>query len=212
MKITCISDTHTYHREIKLEPTDILIFGGDFMNSGHDEEEVIDFLSWFYAQPAKYKIMIAGNHDRYVENYGDAFKSMLDVCPEIIYLQDEIVTIEGFKIYGTPHSKIFYNWAFNRSEEALSRLFDKIPLDTNILISHAPQLGVLDELVSGENVGEKTLSNRINELQDLKLHVFGHIHNGFGMIKPHNKSYISVNAAQVDERYELNNFPIIINL
>ena len=36
IKICMISDTHGKHKNLKLEPADILIFSGDFMNSGRN--------------------------------------------------------------------------------------------------------------------------------------------------------------------------------
>lgn len=209
MKIVCISDTHSLHDQVKMPEGDMVIFAGDFMTSGYEEQEVRNFQNWFSNLDYKYRIMIAGNHDRYVENYPDMFKKGLP--SNIIYLEDSFVEVEGLKIYGTPHSKIFGNWAFNRSEFKLEQLFENIPEDTDILISHAPQLYVLDNLMDGRNVGEYTLAKRITKLKNLKLHVVGHIHNAFGMIKPHGE-YITVNAAQVDETYVLKNFPIVVNI
>lgn len=211
MKITCISDTHGRHRDVNIKPTELLLFAGDSMTSGWDKEELEDFLQWFDVQPAEHKIMIAGNHCRFIENHPEEFRKMLEKFEGITYLEDESVEIRGFKIYGTPHSKIFCNWAFNRSEEKLVELFSKIPWDTDILVSHAPQKGVLDSLIDSREVGEHTLSDKIKGLPRLKLHVFGHIHNGFGMIKPHGK-HISVNASQVNEAYDLTNFPIRLDL
>lgn len=211
MRITAFSDTHGFHHKAKIEPTELLIFAGDCMTSGYGYPQLISFLDWFKLQPAKYRVMIAGNHDRVFENYPDTVKDILNGYPEITYLEDSSVDIEGYKIYGTPHSKIFYNWAFNRSEEDLERLFSRIPSDTDILVSHAPPYGVLDQIIGGESVGEKTLSKRIHQLKNLKLHVFGHIHNSFGMIKPHGR-HISINASQVDESYDCVNFPLQINL
>ena len=48
-KITLISDTHTYHRDITddLIGGDILLFSGDLMNCGYDKEEIVDFCDWF---------------------------------------------------------------------------------------------------------------------------------------------------------------------
>lgn len=212
MKITCISDTHGLHGTIYLEETDILLFAGDSMTCGYKLNELKDFLTWFSSQPARYKIMIAGNHDRFIENNPKDFQELLfNDYPDIIYLEDKLVNIEGVKIYGTPHSKVFYNWAFNRKEDELEQLFSKIPLDTDILLSHAPQYGVLDELIDERSVGENSLTKRISKMKNLRLHVFGHIHQGFGLRKPYRK-HISVNAAQVDEEYKLTNFPILINI
>lgn len=211
MKITCISDTHGYHNNVKIDPTEVLLFAGDAMTSGYGLNQLTSFLDWFQMQPAAYRIMIAGNHCRWIENNPEEFRELLKKYPDIIYLEDESVTINGYKIYGTPHSKIFYNWAFNRTEDELDSLFSNIPEDTDILLSHAPQFGVLDNLVDGENVGERTLKEKLKKLYKLKLHVFGHIHNAFGMVKPHGR-HISVNASQVDERYDCVNFPIIVNI
>lgn len=211
MEITCISDTHGLHSKVNIHPTDILLYAGDAMTSGFDYDNLISFLDWFSIQPAKHKIMIAGNHCRYIENNPDEFKDLLTNYPNIIYLEDDFTIVEGLKIYGTPHSKMFYNWAFNRNEIEMVSLFDKIPNDIDVLLSHAPPYNVLDKLIDGRRVGEKTLSSKIYQLKNLKLHVFGHIHNSFGMIKPDEK-HISVNASQVNENYEIANFPIIINI
>jgi Icc-related predicted phosphoesterase len=212
MKISCISDSHGLHRKLEiLEEADMLIFAGDCMNSGYSEYELTDFLNWFSLQPHKYKIMIAGNHDRWIEDSPIQFRALLKLYPSIIYLEDESVEIEGLKIYGTPHSKEFCSWAFNRNEFELEALFSKIPSDTDILISHAPELYILDTLVDGRSVGEFTLTERIRKLTNLKLHVVGHVHNSFGMLKRHNK-HISINASQVDESYRVVNFPITINI
>lgn len=211
MKVTCISDTHGYHNKVVIEPTELLLFAGDAMTSGYNVNQIIDFLKWFDSQPAKYKVMVAGNHCRWIENNPEEFRKLMENYPDITYLEDEWVEIEGYKIYGTPHSKIFYYWAFNRTEEELAELFDKIPKDIDVLVSHAPAYDTLDYLMDGDKVGEKTLQRKLSELYRLKLHVFGHIHNAFGMIKPHNK-HISVNAAQVDEAYDCVNFPVIVKI
>ena len=211
IKVTCISDTHGLHGNIYLEQTDILLFSGDSMTCGYKLSELLDFLTWFESQPAKYKVMIAGNHDRFIEDNPTEFRKILKDYPSITYLEDESITIEGINIYGTPHSKEFYDWAFNRTEEQLRVLFGKVPLNTHILLSHAPPLGFMDELIDGRNVGELNLSKKIPQLDNLELHVFGHIHNFFGMLKPHGK-HISVNASQVDEFYKLKNFPVVIPL
>jgi len=211
VKVTSISDTHGLHRSVDIEKTDILLFAGDAMTSGYDYNNLLDFLDWFSSRPAKHKIMIAGNHCRYLENYPEKFEAIMLDYPSVVYLKDSFTIVEGLKIYGTPHSKVFFNWAFNSSEAKLEELFDMIPMDTHILLSHAPQWGVLDELVDGKNVGEVTLHRIIKKMPNLKLHVFGHIHNSFGMIKP-DKQHISINASQVDEEYNITNFPITVKI
>ena len=79
MKITLISDTHTKHKQLDsyLLGGDVLIHAGDFMNSGYDEEDVYDFLSWFDGiKGYDKKIFIVGNHDRYFQNHPDKIKDI----------------------------------------------------------------------------------------------------------------------------------------
>ena len=49
MRITFISDTHTKHRycELDLPGGDLLIHAGDFMNSGYDKIDALEFFDWF---------------------------------------------------------------------------------------------------------------------------------------------------------------------
>lgn len=73
MEITFISDTHTYmydndFKELILPEGDILCFSGDIMSSGYNEHELIHFLEWISKQPFIYKVFIAGNHDRLLED------------------------------------------------------------------------------------------------------------------------------------------------
>ena len=107
MKITFISDTHTQHKKIELPGGDILIFSGDFMGSGYRVYEAQSFLKWFSEQPYKYKIFIAGNHDRYCENNPELFETLVDdyVDQNVIYLKDDMIEVEGKVIDVLPGGK-----------------------------------------------------------------------------------------------------------
>lgn len=199
MKIVCLGDTHGKHSLVDRVPADMVIFTGDFMGSGYDYREVNSFLYWLSDYPARYKIMIAGNHDRFVENNPGRWRRELKSFKGITYLEDESTEIEGFKIYGTPHTKLFCNWGFNRTHEELKNLYGKIPDDTNILVTHGPRYGVLDRLESGEHVGEKELNANVERLLDLQLHCFGHIHCAHGV--ENNGRFTAANCAVVDDRY-----------
>ena len=151
MKITFISDTHGKHAELtdKLPGGDVLIHSGDFMRGGHDENEAMDFFDWFEhdVQGYDHKIFIAGNHDRLFENEPEQAIRLKDAyAPSAIYLQDSSVKINGIKFYGSPHTPAFNNWAFNveRDSDEIEEIWNKIPNDTDVLITHGPPLGILD--------------------------------------------------------------------
>ena len=207
MKIVIISDTHSQHEYLpKLPQGDILLHCGDWSVQGNIHQTG-SFLDWFSSQPHQHKIMIAGNHDFLCEREPHLFQQML---PEnICYLEDSGVTIEGIKIWGTPHSHKFCNWAFNQSSYRLTDYYSQIPADTQILVSHAPPYGILDRLRDGTSVGEPELLHAIGKLDRLKLVAFGHIHESFQQTTIDGVQYF--NAALLDEKYRVRNKPWIVD-
>jgi Icc-related predicted phosphoesterase len=219
MKVIAISDPHTKHDRLYqwLEPADMIICAGDVMNSGRKEQEAKNFLNWFSALPYKYKIFIAGNHDFFFQDNPEKVKEMI---PEgVIYLNDSSITIEGHKIYGSPVTPYFYNWAFNRHRGAeIKKHWDMIEKDTNVLITHGPAFGIHDYVPDGsrqpnnpsDNVGCVDLLNRIAELKNLKVHICGHIHEGYGDVTLGGVRYI--NASFLNDRYEPAHRPVFFDL
>jgi Icc-related predicted phosphoesterase len=213
MIITFISDTHTKHRncELDLPGGDLLIHAGDFMNSGYEKTEAIEFFDWFdEINNYDYKIFIAGNHDRWMENAPDVAKGILTGYKTIDYLEDSKIVINDINIYGSPWQPTFYNWAFNlpRNGVELQENWSNIPNDIEILITHGPPWGYLDVTPYGNlNVGCELLRVRVDELKP-KIHVFGHVHSGYGYY--YNGHTHFINAAILNERYNYENKPLTI--
>jgi len=65
--VTAISDSHGKHRDIQLEPCDILIHAGDITNF-NDSNHYEDFFKWFNEKKAFHKFFIGGNHDDMLES------------------------------------------------------------------------------------------------------------------------------------------------
>ena len=213
IRITCISDTHTKHDHLKLPGGDILIHCGDLMNSGWNYADITNFLKWFESQPYDELIFIAGNHDRRFETDTLDVKAILEGFPTITYLQDDWVEVNGIKIYGSPWQPEFYGWAFNlpRRGDELKERWDAIPQDTDILITHGPPQGHLD--TSGHPYNEPLLGCELLrvKVEEIKpnIHIFGHIHGGFGYKEYEGTHFI--NASVLDERYQQVNKPITID-
>ena len=127
-------------------------------------KEIKHFNDWLGTLNFKHKIVIAGNHDITFDSYKKAelskrfyndelkydpeeCKSMLTNCT---YLEDSAVEVMGYKIYGSPWSPWFYDWAFNaqRGEECIE-LWKKIPTDTDVLLTHGPAHKILDTCSNG---------------------------------------------------------------
>ena len=208
MKFVAISDTHCRHNSLKLPKGDVLIHAGDMTIKGQ-KLEVVDFLTWFSQQSFDYKIFIAGNHDFYFEQEQKA--TIESVIPKnIIYLKDSGIEISGIKIWGSPVTPWFYNWAFNRYRgSAINEHWKLIPAETDVLITHGPAFGILDMVINGHPVGCKDLLCKIKEINP-KVHVCGHVHEAYGCIKKENTTFI--NASVLNESYELVNAPITFDI
>lgn len=208
MLITVISDTHGLHHNINLVAGEMLIHAGDITEYG-TEEEVDDFINWHSKQTFKYKIFIAGNHDLYFENNAKKVKKKL-LLTNIIYLENSGVEIEGVKIWGSPVSPYFLGMAFNKLRgNEIKKVWNKIPDNTDILITHSPPIGIMDN-----GIGCIDLLNKVQELKP-KIHLFGHAHEQFGVKIIDNTKFINAaivnNKNQMEnEEYKLIGKPIVI--
>ena len=210
-RIVAFSDTHNKHNEVLIPECDILIFAGDFSGTGRPYE-VKSFLDWFSIQPAKHLVYIAGNHDLSFQRNPQYKAEVLAQYPKLHYLEDSSVELEGLKIYGSPFSPLFGNWAFMLSSgKALREHWAKIPDDTNILVTHGPCYGILDVVsFSGEHVGDRDLLNRVAQLNELSTVISGHIHENNGAMKIGDITLI--NASICDDKYDAVNESVIIDL
>jgi len=214
MKLHCISDTHTRHREIELPGGDVLIHSGDIM-SAPDPSQLSDFLVWLDEQAYTTKIFIAGNHDHLFEKEPELAEKIIKMFPSVIYLQDSEVAIDGIKFYGAP-------WIpTNRSGKAFSYMRDeydiakshweKIPTDTDVLITHGPAYNKLDRIMkpirkdqTQLNLGCPQLAERIKTINP-QLHICGHIHSSQGILDISEPTTTYINAASLGEDYQYSN-------
>ena len=207
-KFVCVADTHRLHEQIIMPEGDVLLHGGDIGLECMSTEETKRFNKWLGTLPYEHKILIPGNHDFYAEKNPALVKELLTNGTLLI---DEMVTVRGFRIYGSPWQPWFFNWAWNlqRGPE-IATVWDKIPDDTDILITHGPPLERLDKTLNGDPVGCADLKYRLTQLNQLKAHIFGHIHPGYGLEEYKGVQY--VNASTCNEAYEPVNPPIVIEL
>jgi len=183
MKILHISDTHTYHDQLQIpQGIDMVIHSGDCSNPRdpyNNEPEVRAFIDWYKQLPIKNKIYVAGNHDTSIEKKLVIKKDFTDAG--IIYLEDDLVEIQGLLIYGNPYTPNFGNWAFMKDRVKLDRYWPQaMPDYVDILVTHGPPKGILDKSYDRNNYleccGDKSLLNKVLQVKP-KYHLFGHIHN-----------------------------------
>jgi hypothetical protein len=223
-RIVAISDTHTKHEDVDVPECDILIHAGDF--SFHGEYfEVRDFSQWLRSQPARHKIVIAGNHELTFDMTSSKFNSSirdtlrLNLDQSVHYLEDSGIELEGLKFWGTPWTPRFFDWAFNGLTDVdapfeqgtqLSSRYDLIPHDTDVLICHGPPYSYVDKTLRGEAVGSAEMVTTLDRLNHLKAYFTGHIHEGRGIAYFGDVPIMNVSSA--DRSYNMVHPPVITTL
>lgn len=232
IRFVCISDTHGKIEGSKLHmpPGDVLLHAGDFTQKGH-MKEIEKFNSYLGALPYKVKVVIAGNHDlTFDDNITEAslrtfgvqkstvesylsergLKCVKQMLTSAIYLEDSLVTVCGINIYGAPWQPVFCDWGFNlkRGEDILKK-WQTIPTDIDILMTHGPPVGHGDLTGGNNNVGCVELLNTVQKRVKPKFHVFGHIHEGYGVNSDGYTTFI--NASTCTRRYLPTNAPIVFD-
>lgn len=206
LKIVAISDVHERWHKLVIPKCDLLISCGDYSFRG-ESRVVREFHEWLNKQDAKHIISVQGNHELWVEkNFEEAKLIAQNACPKIHFIDEGLVEIEGLKIWGSAITPWFNNWAWNRKRSEIEQHWKEIPDNTNILITHGPPYSILDQTTyfTGEPkpgyLGCEELYKRINELKDLDLHFFGHIHSPGGQ-QVHRNGKSFYNTAICDEIY-----------
>lgn len=195
MRILHLSDTHGWHHQLcNLPEADVVVHSGDFTMTG-SEQEALDFLNWFCDLPYAHKIFICGNHDECL--YGANIEGL---DPNVHYLCNSGVVIDGVRFYGIP--MFIGDYVTNRQK----RNIEKIPSDTNVLVTHCPAFGILD-FDDNINYGDEQLLTRIMLVKP-RLHLFGHIHANHGLTTEN--GIIFSNGSIMDSAYSnLNTFNVI---
>jgi len=211
LRIIHISDTHGHPIGDKLKNLsgDLLIHSGDLSRVGklQDTSVSLNDLASFQSNFDKI-ILVPGNHDWFFERDKALAKQMCNDLG-IILLNDSGCEYKGIKIWGSPISPFFLNWAFNRFRGSeIQRHWEIIPDDTQLLITHGPVHGILDLTTDRVNAGCEMLVERIAALSSLKLHLCGHIHEAHGIKKVGNITYS--NASLMDVKYQFTQQPNII--
>ena len=114
---------HTYHKLLTIpENIDIVVFSGDCSNPRDpytNEHEVKDFIHWFKELPIEHKIFVAGNHDTSIEN--KLVKKIDFSGYNIHYLENDYITIDGIKFFGSPYTPNFGNWSFMKDRSKINK-------------------------------------------------------------------------------------------
>lgn len=218
-KIALMSDTHG----ILPDPShfvgcDIILHAGDIGPDMWDSKNGVQdwvrgpFKEWCDTLPCPLYATL-GNHDR-PGNWKDWTHDIGRNCHIVL---DGLVTTHGLRVWFSPWSVTFGNWAWMAREANLVVKYEKIPRCIDIIVSHTPPWGNLGGVTaSNEDAGSVALTNRIRDLLDEggRLDVVcGHIHEGCG---EHSKfltrasfSVYNVSLMDVNYQFDVNRIRII---
>ena len=184
-----------------VSPCDVLLVAGDVCpvsNHRLDHQRWWlegAFAAWLERTEAGAIVGIAGNHDFVAE----ADPALMRSLPWT-YLCDEAVDVAGLLVYGSPWTPTFGEWAFMRDDRELEQVWARIPSEVDVLMTHGPPLGYGDLVVDGRRAGSAALARRLGDLERLRLHIFGHIHEAGGSLDRLGSATIT-NVSYVDFDY-----------
>lgn len=208
LRLVIVSDTHDCHHKLGILPScDLLVHCGDIMMTGkhfsHNNcvRKLASFNEWLLTCDAKQRIVLGGNHDRFLEKIGH--KKTQEILSNAVYLENTTFQLGMLSIWGTPLSNgKSPNRAF-QSQEFLRKTLNQKPSEVDILITH----GLCEEITSSIKH---------------KIHIWGHSHNSYGIrypgdaVKVHSQlfpvSALSICAPIMNGRFKLRNLPVVVDI
>ena len=230
VRLVFISDTHAQHRLLGPLPRgDLLVHAGDFTDRRPPRaEEYTDFVDWFSSQPHPHKIMISGNRDNFMDTEtstrhdiksGFWMRQVQEYVKgnrRIKYLEDELCEIpveddKAIRIYGSPWTALYGKpgKGFQVARTELAAKWTGIPGGVDILVTHMPPHGVLDQNTGQVRAGCPALAATVLTRLRPRIHVFGHIHESAGFKRIGETLFI--NAASKIPKSKLLNKPVIVD-
>lgn len=115
-------------------------------------------------------------------------QELLEEAPSILWLKHEHAIIDlvsptgpqtTFKIFGSPFSPAQGRWAFGYGPDEAAQLWNRIPLDTDIVVTHTPPKYHCDERSDRRAVGCEGLREVLWRVRP-RLAISGHVHESRG--------------------------------
>lgn len=224
MKIACASDLHG-RLGGPWPRADVLVLAGDicsnhsrirssdaFIQAMWIEEQLRPFLQKLIDSETYGDIVLtAGNHDRAFDFELEKSLDAIRDIPNVHFLLDEGVKIDNRLFWGSPWTPWFFgdHWSFNfpdhhvnpaRGRAHARRTWELISDETDVLITHGPPFTILDECSDGFQAGCPYLAEEVFKRIRPSLHVFGHIHEGYGAVTKDGIQFVNASVCTLEYR------------
>ena len=170
VRLVFVSDTHEQLEQVRVPPGDILVHCGDitFCSRGGNAT-LVAFNEVLRALPHAHKVVIAGNHDKRIEQLGKA--AVREFLTEATYLENSGVRLCGLNFWGSPFSarragSRSSNTAFQYPEGMQQSVMKYVPNDVDVLLTHG-------------GGGSASLREAVDRVRPL-VHACGHDHERHG--------------------------------
>ncbi len=237
MRIVALADQHGHLPAI--QPCDLLLIGGDIcpdvfggrLARNRPELQAAWFdrsiRPWLKALPATYKVATWGNHDwcgmrcpppEDLPDVASATRLQIlvdaETCVPAGATTGDRADRATVRIWGTPWSNPFMDWAFMKSPAELANIYASIPEGIDVLLSHQPPYGYGDHVYDPirerfEHLGSWELLAAIDRVRP-RVVICGHIHSGHGRYEY--KGIPICNVSVVDDQYRPVHEPTVIEL
>ncbi|KAI7856577.1 Metallo-dependent phosphatase-like protein [Circinella umbellata] len=218
-RFVCVSDTHgKTNFSFPIPDGDVFVHAGDLTRCSMPDE-FDKTIKWIQSLPHKIKIITAGNHDHILdENFGfishkQEILAKMDHAG-ILYLEHESFQLPsefgGYKMFVSPYAPYHIGGAFMLHD--LKEIWEQIPEDIDILVTHTPPYGYNDRIArDGRHVGCPRLLEKVETIKP-RVHLFGHIHEDHGWQWTKDESTLMINACTCDRRYRPSQHPVVFDL
>ena len=223
IRICAISDMHGQY-DFGISPVDILFICGDIvplrmqMNIPQSVSWFKkQFIPWCIDQHADKVIMVAGNHDFFLERFTPEHIREFLIGTNIEILYDEGTTYKEYTIWGSPQCHQFGNWAFMNTDEFIRKKLEWMPENLDFLITHDAPFGRNDVLLQedcvwadGSHIGNIPLVEAVKEKKP-KYHFTGHLHSTDHELKDYDGTKTAC-VSLLNENYKMAYQPLYLTI
>lgn len=222
MRIALMSDTHGIlppYQWFHTNKIDAVIHAGDIGPDHRVSDWCYEIFSPWLRRLNRPFYATFGNHD-FSEQWPNEIGSLFPDNDSRIIVNGS-VEIDGKRVWFSPWTPKFFDWAWMKTEKELWKYYNSIPDDVDVMVSHGPPHMIGDQTSERwtgekEHVGSRSLNKWLTSHASPSIVICGHIHHGRGVYRTqmgwedYPKDLTLYNCALLDDWYQPTWEPMIL--